>query len=664
MCGFAGILQSDRSPDNWTGPLRRMGDAIRHRGPDDGQVWYDPNAGIGLSFRRLAILDLSPGGRQPMTSHSGRYVIVFNGEIYNFRHIRAQLGDHAHTWQGHSDTEVLLAAIEAWGVERAIKATIGMFALALWDRHERKLFLARDRIGVKPLYYGWTGNTFLFGSELKALQALPGFSATIDQQAVSDYLRGGFIPAPRSIYTTFHKLAPGHIAQLTGADAEKHIAPIVRPYWSAADTAIAGKRNPFTGDLASAIEELDGLLHDAIQLRMVADVPIGAFLSGGIDSSIVVSIMQKLSSSPIRTFSIGFDEEKYNEAHHAAIVAGHLGTQHTELILRAQDALSVIPSLPDIFDEPFADSSQIPTFLVSRLARQDVTVSLSGDGGDEIFSGYERYRRSKSSWSRLGLLHPDIRSPLCASMSRAARYAASLLPAGAAAKPVSLLKMASRLAPLREKDAFAFYRSYIDQWRGLGGTTRGNADWVRLNQPGLHQMPLDHLMMLDDLTHYLPDDVLTKLDRASMSVSLEAREPLLDHRIIEFGWRLPLEMKAGASEGKIILRRLLEKYVPRHITERPKVGFGVPIAEWLQNGLRDWAGDLLSDSALKSTGLLDVKVVRQLWQEHRNGAANWHQQLWQVLMLQAWITAQPVPKPVPSMIGHLPASADTSLSLS
>jgi asparagine synthase (glutamine-hydrolysing) len=661
MCGFAGILQSDRAPDNWIGPLQRMGEAIRHRGPDDGQVWHDAEAGIGFSFRRLAIIDLSPGGRQPMASHSGRYVIIFNGEIYNYQDIRARLADRVESWHGHSDTEVLLAAIEAWGVEKAVKATIGMFAFALWDRQERQLFLGRDRIGVKPLYYGWSGNSFLFGSELKALQALPGFSAEIDRQAVSDYLRGGFIPAPRSIYTGFNKLAPGHIAQLP-ARAPRGTAPIVTPYWSAADTALAGKRNPYKGSLNSAIEELDALLHDAIGLRMVADVPIGAFLSGGIDSSIVVSIMQKLSSSPIRTFSIGFDEEKYNEAHHAAIVARHLGTQHTELILRPGDALSVIPSLPDIFDEPFADSSQIPTYLVSRLARQDVTVSLSGDGGDEIFSGYERYRRSKSSWSRLALLHPDIRSPLCASMARAARYAASILPS--AGKPISLLKMASRLAPLREKDGFAFYRSYIDQWRGLGGTTRRDADWVRLNQPDLYQMPLDHLMMLDDLTHYLPDDVLTKLDRASMSVSLEAREPLLDHRIIEFGWRLPLEMKSGSAEGKIILRRLLEKYVPRHITERPKVGFGVPIAEWLCGGLRDWASDLLSDSALKSTGLLDEKVVRQLWQEHRNGAANWHQQLWQVLMLQAWITAQPAPKPAPSSVAPVPVTAGTSLSLS
>ncbi len=645
MCGFAGILQSPRvdrpSGEIWVDRLRRMSDAIRHRGPDDGQNWHDAEAGIGLSFRRLAILDLSPGGRQPMTSRSGRYVIVFNGEIYNYADIRARLGHPADYWRGHSDTEVLLAAIDAWGLKAALDASIGMFAFALWDRTERSLCLARDRLGVKPLYYGWRGDTFLFGSELTSLRAFPGFQADIDTVAVADYLRGGFIPAPRTIFADIWKLPPGQFATLTAKDTADRRNPVLTSYWSAAAAAYSGKASPFRGTLDDAIAELDSLLHDAIRLRMVADVPIGAFLSGGIDSSTVVAIMQKLSAAPIRTFAIGFDEERYNEAEHARVVARHLGTQHTELILRPQEALSVVPSLPAIFDEPFADSSQIPTLLVSQLARRDVTVSLSGDGGDEIFGGYERYRRSKSTWSRLSMLHPDLRSRLCAGAASAALQAARLIPASSGTIPFSFLKLASRLAPLRERSSLDFYRSYIDQWRGLGSTTRRGAAWAIASDSAALGEDAESLMMLDDMTHYLPDDVLTKLDRASMSVSLEAREPLLDHRLIEFGWRLPLSMKTGATEGKIVLRRLLERYVPRSITERPKAGFAVPIAEWLRHDMRDWAEDLLSEQQLRSHDLLDVKVVRRLWQEHKAGTANWYQQLWQVLMLQAWVNGLP-----------------------
>lgn len=652
MCGITGFWEAPGRLSGAEGVirLRRMTCAIVHRGPDDEGEWLDPAAGIALGHRRLSILDLSSAGAQPMVSAYGRYVVVFNGEIYNHGLLRKDLDaeEAGVVWRGHSDTEVMLAAFERWGIEKSLARFNGMFAFALWDRRERVLHLARDRFGEKPLYYGWMGNTFLFGSELKALKAHPAWRGEIDRGAVALYMRHSCIPAPYSIYLGIRKLLPAHVLSVPLSNGKRD-TPQSRAYWFANAIAEAGVRHPFSGNEAEAVESLDELLRDAVALRMEADVPLGAFLSGGIDSSTVVALMQAQSVRPVRTFSIGFFESDYDEAEHAKAVAKHLGTEHTELYVTADEAMAVIPRLPEIYDEPFADSSQIPTFLVSKMTRQHVTVALSGDGGDELFGGYNRYFWGRSIWHKIGWMPKSARAAM-------ARGLTALPPQGwdkifAAIGPVlprrlwatlpgdKIHKLAGILACASPEE---MYRRLVSHWTpesvvlGVSDPPTALADhglWADI--PDFTQR-----MMFLDLVGYLPDDILAKVDRASMAVSLEVRVPLLDHRVVEFAWTLPLSMKIRNGQGKWPLRQVLNKYVPRELIERPKMGFSVPIGEWLRGPLREWGGSLLGDSRLRQEGYFNPAPIRKKWAEHLSGKRNWQYHLWNVLMFEAWLEAQ------------------------
>ena len=622
-----------------------MNAALAHRGPDDAGLWYDAEAGVGLGHRRLSIVDLSPLGHQPMASESGRYYITYNGEVYNFRELRKELKPLGCTFRGHSDTEVLLAAIEQWGLEHAVKRFVGMFAFALWDRNERVLYLVRDRLGIKPLYYGWLGKAFVFGSELKAFKAHPAFRGEIDRNALALMMRHNYIPAPYSIYKGIYKLLPGHILTLNSADTGS--APVPTPYWTARDVAEDGAANPFVGSETEAVEHLDILLRGAIKLRMVADVPLGAFLSGGMDSSTVVALMQAQCGQPVKTFSIGFYEQGYNEAKYAKAVAAHLGTDHTELYVTPEQAMAVIPKLPTLYDEPFSDSSQIPTFLVSELACRHVAVSLSGDGGDELFCGYKRYETGRDLWGKIGWMPPLGRQALARSLSA---VPAKVLDGGfgwlapvlrrygrAGAVGDKLHKLAEILAV--ESPETMYYR-LVSHWKNPAGVVIGAAEpptvltdcdrWANL--PDFTQR-----MMYLDLVSYLPDDILVKVDRASMGVSLEARVPLLDHRVVEFAWKIPLSMKIRNGQGKWLLRQVLYKYVPKELIERSKMGFGIPIDRWLRGPLRDWAESLLDETRLRREGFFNPTPIRQKWNEHLSGKRNWQYYLWDVLMFQAWL---------------------------
>lgn len=653
MCGIAGIL-NDRSSE--TGRLvSEMIGAIRYRGPDDSGVWCDPSVGLGLGHARLSILDLSPEGHQPMVSASGRYLLSYNGEVYNFHELRQELEGHDVRFRGHSDTEVMLAAFEAWGIEPAIRRFVGMFAFAVWDRETRTLSLVRDRLGIKPLYFGWAGKTFLFGSELKALRSYKGFHPEIDRGALTSFMRVGYVPAPLSIYKGVYKLPAGCLLAVGQRQLESvegfspdpgALHATWRPvrYWSARESAEAGCAVPFRGSDAEAVEQLDGLLHNAVGLRMIADVPLGAFLSGGIDSSLVVALMQAQSSRPVRTFTVGFHEADYNEAIHGKKVADHLGTDHTELYVSPEQAQAVIPRLPAMYDEPFADSSQIPTFLVSDLARRHVTVALSGDGGDELFAGYNRYFWGRRLWRYLDLVPPSIRRGLARGITSLSpttwadffeRFG-RLLPA--VEKPGDKLHKLAALLALPDPDTM--YLGMISLWKdpteivvqGVEPLTpvTDRANWASLSDFTMRMMYLD-------LITYLPDDILTKVDRASMAVSLEARVPLLDHRVVEFAWTLPLAMKIRKEgEGKWLLRRVLDKYVPRTLIDRPKMGFGVPIDHWLRGPLREWAESLLDEGRLRREGYFNPGPIRVKWEEHLSGRRNWQYQLWNVLMFQAW----------------------------
>jgi asparagine synthase (glutamine-hydrolysing) len=616
---------------------RRMADAMTHRGPDDSGAWADARAGIALGFRRLAIIDLSPAGHQPMTSATGRYVMVFNGEVYNHAELRAEVAAEGRApvaFRGHSDTEAMLAAIEAWGLNAAVRRFIGMFAIALWDREERALRLVRDRLGIKPLYYGRAGGAFLFGSELKALRAYPGFDAGLSREALALFLRYAYVPAPHSIYDGIRKLPPGNIATLTADAAE----PTLTPYWSVAEVVARGLNAPFPGTEAEAVDAVDALVRDSVFRRMAADVPLGAFLSGGIDSSLVVAAMQAQRSRPVKTFSIGFTEEQWNEAPFARAVADHLGTDHHELIVTPGQAMEVVPRLPEMFDEPFADPSQIPTFLVSELARRHVTVALSGDGGDEMFAGYYAYGLAEQI--------RGIRRRLPGGLSRMAAKTLTTLPAGAFSglrgpgrEPLSsdrLRKLADAL-PFADTPA-SLHRHLMSHWRDpadlvAGGVSEPRSAFDAPPPGGLHDVSL--AMYLDGIT-YLPDDILTKVDRASMAVSLEARVPLLDHRLVEMAWSLPLAFKRGDGHTKRVLRRALERYVPASLFDRPKRGFGVPVDAWLRGPLRDWAEELLSERRLRSEGYLNPGPIRARWEEHLSGRRNWPGPLWAVLMFQQW----------------------------
>jgi asparagine synthase (glutamine-hydrolysing) len=630
MCGIAGILVAPGSAiADPRASAEAMAEALRHRGPDDGGVWVDPAAGIALSHRRLAIIDLSPAGHQPMASGDGRFEIVFNGEIYNFAVLRAELAALGHRFRGGSDTEVMLAAFAAWGIEAAVRRFVGMFAFAAWDAVERALWLARDRFGEKPLYYAEIGGALAFASELKALRRIPGFDAAIDRAAVVEYLRGGYIPGARTIHRGARKLPPGHLARVAPGG---RVEP--REYWSPRAVASAG------GIVrAEAADELDRLLREAVSGQMVADVPLVAFLSGGIDSSTVVAVMQSLSTRPVRTFSIGFREEGFDESAHAAAVAKHLGTEHTELYVTAQEAREVIPRLSAIYDEPFADPSQIPTVLLAALTRRSVTVALSGDGGDELFGGYERYAVARRLWRSLARLPRAARAAGAAAIRALPGWAlaAGLAPARALGRRGRLLSAdkARRFAALAAAHDFAgFYRALITHWDDAAALV---VDAPSEAATGVQALP-DQLaaMMLIDQESYLPDDILVKVDRAAMAASLETRVPLLDHRIAEFAWRaVPLAERGGRP--KALVRDVLDRYVPRALIERPKMGFGVPIGEWLRGPLRDWAEALLDERRLESGGLLRAAPIRRAWRDHLEGRRDGTYRLWDVLMLQAWL---------------------------
>lgn len=633
MCGFAGFWQPvvarPLSPGAISDRVGRMVERLEHRGPDDRGRWVDAQAGIAMGFRRLAIRDLSPAGAQPMVSASGHSVMTFNGEIYNVGELRDSLKSSVQNFnpRGTSDTEVLLESIEAWGLEETLKKCVGMFALAVWDRRDRTLRLARDRFGEKPLYYGVHNGVLLFGSELKALREHSAFRADIDRTALAGLARHGYVPGPGTIYRDTSKLPAATILTLREREVSFSNLPAPCPYWRLEDHLQSAATEPFQGDESEAVSELDQLLHRTVRDQMVADVPLGAFLSGGIDSSLVVAMMQSESSRPIRTFTIGFDVEQFNEAPHAAAVAKHLGTDHTECLVTAEQARDVIPRLPEIYDEPFADSSQIPTFLVSQLARKHVTVSLSGDGGDELFGGYARYAASLSMWNRVGWIPRPLR--------RAAALALQGVPGLETAERGTLRRKLLRAAPLLDANSFDdAYRLLISSWKSPGEAVVGGVDApsaAAVNIPDRYRR-----MMFRDARNYLPDDILVKVDRATMAVSLESRAPFLDHRIAEFAARLPTSLLYRRPQGKRILRTLLERYVPRSLFERPKMGFGVPIGAWLRGPLRDWADDLLSVSRLHGEGHWRANVVRAAWASHASGKSDESARLWPVLMFQTW----------------------------
>lgn len=641
MCGFTGFLDRSGFSDG-DALLRRMADTIAHRGPDSDGYWVDGEAGVALAHRRLAIIDLSPAGHQPMLSHDGRFVLTYNGEIYNHIDLRRELDEQgANAWRGHSDTETLLQGFSVWGVRGTLERANGMFALALWDRAERKLYLARDRMGEKPLYYGRQGKTLLFGSELKALRQHPAWQGGIDRGALSLFLRHSYVPGPYSIYDGIQKLPPGHYLEMAAGDAD---LPEPIAYWDIAEKARYARDRPFEGSPDAGVDALEDLLLDAVGIRMAADVPLGAFLSGGYDSSTIVALMQRQSSRPVKTFSIGFSEAEYNEAHHAKRVAKHLGTDHTELYATPQDALDQIPILPHHWDEPFADASQIPTLLVSRLARTAVTVSLSGDGGDELFCGYNRYAQGYDVWRRLGRMPRGLRKMISGALR--------LAPAGAidnAMKiaPANLRRMAvgDRLLKLADvldvEQGDDFYRTLVSHSKDPGSLVLGGHEPPTILSEADPDWPAtgdfrDRMMYLD-MRSYLPDDILVKVDRASMAVSLESRVPLLDHRVVEFALALPLAHKLRNGEAKWPLRQLLYRYVPREMMERPKTGFGVPIEHWLRGPLRDWADDLLAPDRLRREGVLDADAVSRLWSDTRSGRRRTHHHVWDILMFQAWL---------------------------
>lgn len=643
MCGIAGVLRPHCDAQHLSAVVAGMANTLAHRGPNAGDVWVDAETGIGLGHRRLAVLDLSQTGAQPMHSEGRRFVLVFNGEIYNHQELRRMLD--GRLWRGHSDTETLLTAIEAWGIEATLERMVGMFAIALWDRERHELTLARDRLGEKPLYYGWQDGVFLFGSELKALTAFPAWRSEVDRGALALYLRYGYVPTPHTIWHGVFKLPPGSYLRVT---RESLTAALPAPtfYWRAAE--IASRPVDDRLDEAAAVSGLDARLRQAIAGQMIADVPLGAFLSGGVDSSTIVALMQAQSSRPVRTFTIGFDEDDYDEARHAKAVSAHLGTEHTELYLGAADVMAVIPRLADIYDEPFGDSSQLPTYLVAAMAREHVTVCLSGDAGDELFGGYNRYFWGRSLWSRMQgvprglrrLAGFGMRSVSPRSWDRLGRHLPRRL------RQPTLGDRMHKLAGIMDvASADELYLRLISQVDDSQSIVIGayeqptwadsEADCFALSERGAD---FTERMMFHDQVGYLCDDILVKVDRAAMAVSLETRIPFLDHRLLEFAWSLPLRMKIRNGQGKWLLRQVLYRYVPQALIERPKQGFGVPLDSWLRGPLRDWAEDLLDESRLRREGYFQPEPIRQKWREHLSGRRNWQHWLWNVLMFQLWLS--------------------------
>jgi asparagine synthase (glutamine-hydrolysing) len=647
MCGIAGFINLKRRDVEPNACVKAMTASLAHRGPDDEGHWFNDQHGVAFGHRRLAIVDLSPAGRQPMVSAGGRFTLCFNGEIYNFLELRETLLSCGHGFRGHSDTEVMLAAFDEWGVERAVKNFVGMFAFALWDERERVLHLVRDRAGEKPLYYGWAGDAFLFGSELKSLRAHDAWAGDIDRHALALFMRYNYVPAPHSIYKGIRKQIPGTILSLKVEGLEAGASPAETTYWSAAEIAERGIADPFAGTDAEAVEALDALLRDAVKRQMVADVPLGAFLSGGIDSSTVVALMQSESARPVQTFTIGFREAEYNEAAHAKRVASYLGTDHTELYLKPEDALAVIPALPAIYDEPFSDSSQIPTFIVSQLARRSVTVCLSGDAGDELFGGYGRYVQGESLWNKVRRVPPPLRRALGGVIGKTPVHTLNLLFSGLGARldrngGGSSIgdKMHTAAGLLNASSSSDFYRRLISQWKEPAAVVLGAREKsLAPLAPDYARKVTDFAgrMMLLDTVGYLADDILVKVDRASMAVSLENRVPFLDHRVIEFAWRLPMRMKVRDGKGKWALRQVLNRYLPGELSERPKMGFSLPLGEWLRAPLRDWAESLLDERRLRDEGFFDPAPIRRMWAEHLSGRHNRQYYVWAVLMFEAWL---------------------------
>lgn len=664
MCGLTGVLVPAAGVATET--LHRvaidMAARVAHRGPDGDGVWAEE--GIALGHRRLAIIDLSDAGAQPMHSACGRWVIAYNGEIYNHLHLRRELeaAGAAPVWRGHSDTETLLAAMAHWGLDEALRKSAGMFALALWDRRERRLSLARDRMGEKPLYWGWAGSALVFGSELKALAAHPDFRGGICRGALAQYLRFAYVPAPRSIHPGIYKLEPGTVVEVghampTAPPAEplrpgqRHGSIAVRRYWFLNEVIEAGARNPIT-DEREAVAQLEGTLSGAVQRQMISDVPLGVFLSGGVDSSTIAALMQAQSDRPVRTFTVGFDEAAFDESAHAAAVAQHLGTAHVALRVTDEETRAVIPGLPGLYDEPFADSSQIPTHLVCRAARMHVTVALSGDGGDELFGGYNRYLWVPRIRRRLGVLPQPVRRALGWAMAAvplrmwdgigALHGAVRPRGRGVARLGDKAHRLAERMRSAGSPDAL--YRALVSEWLPASGVLAGDAfEPASLLDDPLPASGVDDAvarMMVQDMRTYLPDDILCKVDRAAMGVSLETRVPFLDPEVIALAARLPLDMKIRDGAGKWALRQVLYRHVPRALIDRPKAGFGIPVGRWLRGPLRAWAEGLLAEDRLAADGLLNPAPIRKAWAEHLSGRRDWTQRLWIILMLQAWREAQ------------------------
>lgn len=632
MCGFAGFLEfaPARSRDESVRLVEQMTNRLTHRGPDDHGQWLNESGTVAMGHRRLSILDTSQHGHQPMTSPCGRFVLAYNGEVYNHLELRRELQQGGVTFRGQSDTETIVAAFSEWGIASTIERCVGMFAMAVWDTHQQSLTLIRDRLGIKPLYYGLSHGGFLFGSELKALRVHPAFDSSLNRGAISRFLQHSYVPTPHTIHSNFRKLPAGSALTISASKKLTSNADLssVNVWWDAKSVAQQSLSNPVSDSHDAMVERLDELLTDAVRLRMLSDVPLGAFLSGGIDSSLVCSLMQKQSDRPVQTFTIGFEEAGYNEADHAKRIAQHLGTDHTEYYVTPDEARDVIPRLPEMYDEPFADSSQIPTFLVSQLARQHVTVALSGDGGDELFGGYNRYFHIRDRWLQVS------RIPCRKLISKLLSVPGNLL-AGRWRD-----RFLYRANLLGMNSAGALYQNANLHWPPgdnlvLNSTDASSTYW---NQDAwLHAgNPIEEWMWLDAAT-YLPDDILTKVDRASMAVSLEVRVPVIDHRVFELAWSLPFDSKVSSNNGKLILQDVLSRYVPREMFERPKMGFGVPIDAWLRGPLRDWAESLLTERRLRDQGLLNPEPIRRKWQEHLSGKTDWHYHLWDVLMLQAWL---------------------------
>ena len=639
MCGFTGFIDRSLSQNNaeLSEIVQSMGDEISHRGPDDAQFYVQQDAGYAVAFRRLAIIDLSPMGRQPMISSSGRYIITYNGEVYNAAEIRDELQQHGARLKGHSDTEVILEAIEIWGLKKTLPRLIGMFAIALWDRHNHRLTLVRDRLGIKPLYFGSFKNQFFFGSQTKCFLKHPRWKSTINHDSVSAYMRFGYLPSPHSIYKGVAQVRPGEWIEVEHGEVTRR-----GQYWSHENVAVDGYRNRVKLSDKEATDQLEKLIGDAIRLRMISDVPLGAFLSGGVDSSTVAALMQENSDRPIKTFSIGFQESQYNEAPFAKAVAEYLGTEHHEMYVTSNDALDVIPKIPDYFDEPFADSSQIPTYLLSVLTKQHVTVALSGDGGDELFAGYQRYFIGDSlvkASNRIPVcLRPTLAKIIDKTSPRIWDMIEPFIPERYGRSPL-------RTRALRASELFSrggqeqIFRGIVGQWPDPEAVVINSVEPVDDIWKGtMHtRMPdfIERMQYIDAIT-YLPDDILLKVDRSSMATSLEARVPLLDHRVVEFAARLPKHMKVREGQSKWLLRQVLYRHVPHELIERPKMGFAPPIDEWLRGPLREWAEDLLDEKKLREEGIFNPASIRQLFEQHLSGEISWHYRLWVVLMFQAW----------------------------